>query len=254
MKCYQFISACMVTLLMGSSLVAQTVNPGQLRVVKPQEGETAQSTLEENRLAGPAQSNDQIVARLLEISNKEQVLLARYGREKVSHDAVKTFAAMLEKDHQSCLEKVRTISEEVQSKGSTPIAGTPRSVTATPRSRPINSADSGPQQSSASDSRSTIGLVPFHEELSAQCLSDSKEWLDEKEGMEIDKCFVGMQVANHLAMKSRLTVMERYASGELDGLIKQVIAKNDEHLLAAIDLMTELADSNSRRDASETSK
>ncbi len=82
----------------------------------------------------------------------------------------------------------------------------------------------------------------MHQEMSDQCLKDSKEMLSKKEGADFDACFVGMQIAKHGMMHSSLTVLQRHTTGELQGFIKTNLAKNNEHMKAATSLMEQLSD------------
>lgn len=85
-----------------------------------------------------------------------------------------------------------------------------------------------------------VDLMQLHRELAEQCLADTKEMLTEKSDQEFDSCFVGLQIARHAAMKSKLTVCERHATGELKDLIAQANTTTSNHLEHAKKLIKEL--------------
>jgi hypothetical protein len=86
-----------------------------------------------------------------------------------------------------------------------------------------------------------VDLMQLHREFAEQCLADTKEMLSAKSDQEFDTCFVGMQIARHAAMKTKLTVCERHATGDLKELLSQAKATTTEHLEHAQKLVKELA-------------
>lgn len=146
--------------------------------------------------------------------------LAKFAKEKISNAEVKALAAMLEKSHQQSLDELKGLASKT-------------AVTKIP----VNS-----NSPVATSNAAAVDFLQMHQEMSEQCLKDSKETLSKKEGAEFDACFVGMQIAKHAMMHSSLTVLQRHTTGELQGLIKSGLAKNDEHLLAATSLMERLSD------------
>jgi tRNA isopentenyl-2-thiomethyl-A-37 hydroxylase MiaE len=83
--------------------------------------------------------------------------------------------------------------------------------------------------------------------MADQCLEDSKAMLNKKEGIEIDKCFVAMQIAKHAGMQTSMTVLQRHATGELQSFITESLETNARHMEAAIQLMEQLAKNDSTK-------
>lgn len=214
MKINQLSLATFAVLSLGSSLVAQQPAANQ-----PAQGANRQQQLESTL------TKDQTFAKCLAIANQEQVTLSRFAKEKATNKEVKQFAATLEKAHQSCLEQLDGISARSESKAS--------AVTTT--------------AAIASNKSAGVDFLQLHQEISTQCLKDSQDYLSKKEGAEFDKCFVGMQVAKHAGMQSTLTVLQRHASGKLQGLIKDGLEKNAKHMEAAVNLMDRLTASDSSK-------
>jgi predicted outer membrane protein len=214
MKIKQLSLATFAVLLLGSSLVAQ---PPEAR--QPEIGANLQQQIE------GALTKDQTFARCLAIANQEQVTLSGFAKEKATDKEVKQFAATLEKAHQSCLEQLNGISPPSESKAN--VVETTAAI--------------------ASNHAASVDFLQLHQEISTQCLKDSQDYLSKKKGAEFDKCFVGMQVAKHAGMQSTLTVLQRHASGKLQGLIKDGLEKNAKHMEAAVNLMDRLTASDSSK-------
>ncbi|XZE34997.1 DUF4142 domain-containing protein [Pirellulaceae bacterium SH501] len=210
---HQFTIATLAALIAASSLSAQQVLPGQ-----PQSKVTPS---DQNATLDSRLSKEQILAKCLSITNQEQVAIASYAKENATHEEVKALATTLEKAHQECLNELTAIA--------TKAAAGKRS--ATPISTIANNHSNG------------VDFLQLHQEMSDQCLKDSKEMLGKKEGAEFDTCFVGLEIAKHGMMHSSLTVLQRHTTGELQSFIKASLVKNDEHMKAATDLMERLAES-----------
>lgn len=267
MKINQFATAALSLMLIGGTLVAQQTVPGQPTTTNPptgqaqqNQGQAVQPASGQRAVAGSTQSKDQTFAKLLEITNKEQVSIARFAQENATRDEVKAFAKTLEEEHQSCVDELKGIASKIQTPGATGSTspqradgtGQQRSDNTSPQRADNLASTSGSQR--AGYNSSNVDFLELHQEMSEQCLKDSIAWLNEKEGIEIDTCFVGMQVAKHAGMKSSLTVLERHATGELQNLIRKGLEKNEQHLQAAVKLMEKLSDSDSSKAVTTSAK
>ena len=176
------------------------------------------------------QTRDQTFAKCLLISNQEQVLLSRFVKDKLTNEEVKQFAISLEKDHQACIEKLSGLS-------ATAVAA--------------NNANKVRTVSTASANKSTnVDFLELQQEIATQCLKDTQEYLGQKKGADFDRCFVALQIAKHAGMKSTLTVLQRHTTGKVQGVIKEGLEMNTQHMQGAIELMEQLA----AQDASATTQ
>ena len=239
MKLNQLTFATLATLLLTGSIVAQqtpTTQPqaAPAQIVKsgqPIQTQTPSGSLTQKPAADASQSKEQAFAKCLAISNQEQVMLAKFAKDKSTSDDVKAFATTLEKAHQGCLDELKVLASKTVS------------------NRPINNEN---PSNLANNNTSTIDFLQMHQEMSDQCLKDSKEMLSKKEGVEFDKCFVGMQVAKHAMAHSSLTVLQRHTTGELQTFVKEGLTKNAEHMKASITLMEQLSDKIETRTSKKT--
>lgn len=215
MKMIQYTLATVVLSVSVGSLGAQ-----QSRSEQAPTGQLSQRTPADSSL-----TKNQTFAKCLTITNQEQVSISRFAKEKSTRDDVKALASTLETAHQACLEELKVIASKaaVEASANSPKLGTNNS--------------------------SSVDFLQIHQEMADQCLKDSKEMLSKKEGIEFDKCFVGMQVAKHSMMHSSLTVLQRHTSGELQSFIKTNLERNADHLNAAMDLMEKISESTATKTA-----
>lgn len=222
MKINVFCGAPMALLLLVSSLSAQ-----DNQTSKANDDKARVTSL---KVAAEAAPNDQTFAHCLAIANQEQVLLSRFVKDKVVNAEVQAFAAMLEKDHRASVEQLQGLAPKFTAIEKLPaIAAKPRDTSQSAVARVASPAN-------------TVDFLALHQEISNQCLRDGQEMLNAKKGIEIDQCFVGMQIAKHAAAHSMLTVLQRHASSELQAWIKTDLETNAKHLQAATKLMQKLAE------------
>ncbi len=262
MRAKPFTVATLATVLIASSIVAQENQPPRTQ--------NLQSRSTPGQSTGDSQNKEQTFAHCLAIANHEQVLIARFAKDKATHEDVKAFAAKMEKDHQNTLDQLKEFSPHAAT-----IAATgDRDNRADANRGAANRADANRDAANRGDANrdaanladanradaaklaetslrtvegqsSQVDFVQLHQEISTQCLKDSKEMLSSKDGIEFDKCFVGMQVAKHASAHSTLTVLERHATGKFQELVKSQLKTNAQHMDAAVSLMEKLTDSDS---------
>jgi predicted outer membrane protein len=259
MRTKQFTVATLATLLIASSVVAQENQPPRTQNLQSRTT-PAQST-------GDSQTKDQTLAHCLAIANHEQVLISRFAKDKATHEDVKAFAAKLEKDHQTTLDQLKEFSPHAATIAAAGDRANRADANRTDANRAdANRADANRAEANRADANrddaaklaetslrtvegqsSKVDFLQLHQEISTQCLKDSKEMLSSKDGIEFDQCFVGMQVAKHASAHSTLTVLERHASGKFQEFVKSQLETNAKHMEAAVSLMEKLADSDSSR-------
>jgi len=237
MQIKKFTMATMATLLISSGLFAQQAQPSktqnpptETKQGQPATGQSAKESAAGKQQAEGMLTKDQTFAKCMEIANQEQVLIAQFAKEKATHADVKEFATTLEKAHQAGWEQLKALSPQNDSSSS--------SFKTVSTTRASNAP--------------TVDFVQLHQEISTQCLTDSKKYLSEKQGIEFDQCFVAMQIAKHAGERSNLTVLQRHATGKLQELIKSNLETNAQHMEAAVGLMKKLTDSDSPKTNQKT--
>lgn len=242
MRIKQIAVATVATVLTAGTLFAQDAQPQRTTNSQPQT-KPVQAT------SNDSHTKDQIFAKCLAIANEEQVLLARFAKDKVSHPDVKAFASMLEDAHQTSVQQLKTVSSQTEvRRKATDTDNEGNSANRIDREDRAGSTERTDRTVSnatlvAGNRDSNVDFLQLHEEIATQCLKDSKEMLSSKSGIEIDKCFVGMQIAKHAAAHSTLTVLQKHSTGKLQEWIKTDLEMNAKHMEAAVSLMDKLAHS-----------
>lgn len=158
------------------------------------------------QMQGEELTDHQIASWLL-VDNRGEIQLARLAQENASSDEVKKLAKHLIDEHSRTVEDLQEF------------AGRGR----------------GSRQQTQG-----LNLIRLKQQLGQQCVASAEEELNQKDGAEFDKCFVGMQIAMHMQMLDTLKVFSRYASEELDEIIEEAEQTNEEHLKRAKKLIKQL--------------
>lgn len=213
------------------------------------------------RVSGQAQgasSVDQQLASWLLVDNRGEIQLARLAQERASSDDVKEFAKKVIDDHSKLVEELQQF------------AGLGRGMpqenseyeTANDGGRLSQTNTRGNQQYRQSYTASGRGnqqpgglnLVRLKQQLGQQCLASAERELEQKDGAEFDKCYIGMQIAKHMEMLDTLRVFSRYASPQLDELIEQAEPTTQDHLEHAMHLIKQLEKENGSDTSTRSSR
>jgi predicted outer membrane protein len=290
MKVKNVISGSLIAVLSGTALLAQQPQQTQPQQTQPQQtqpqqiqpatgqqlapGQTGQrqsspvvtATHSASATHGAVLSTNDALAACMAVSNKGEIQLAQFAKDKAKHEGVKEFATMMVEEHQQCLEKLKQVSPQTahmtaakgeaahrQSNESAPqnrnesapqnrneSAVQNRNEPAPQNQGPVTTDASNSNKAHARTANMQLDFVQLHREVAEQCLADAKEKLSQKEGDEFDKCFMGMQLAAHASMQSKLTVFQKHATGELKNMIAEGLEKVKKHIMHAEKLMAEL--------------
>jgi predicted outer membrane protein len=169
------------------------------------------------RAAGPMEGvhlTDEQLANWLLVDNRAEIQLARIAQERASCEEVQDFAKRMIDDHAEMVEKLQRFAST---------------------GRNSHAATQNGQQ--AAGQGGELNFVRLKQQLGQQCVTSAERELEEKEGEEFDKCFMGMQIGLHMHMLDTLKVFSRYASPQLDEVIEDGEQATQEHLDKAKELM-----------------
>jgi predicted outer membrane protein len=102
----------------------------------------------------------------------------------------------------------------------------------------FNAADRDAQAGVAGDR--SANWVSLHQEIANRCFAEAKKELNEKEGAEFDKCYIGMQVAAHQKAIIADEVLAKYVSAQAREKLEKCKRTETEHLEAAKSIMKSL--------------
>ena len=183
------------------------------------------------------------------LDNQEEVILAKFAQEKSKNKEVSSFAKMIAEEHQGCLKKLSKFAPEASREGylvdnqadqSRPGNDSTSTTTNNPSKKPNQNGASNQNAVAGGSTTTGIEMMQLQREIAQQCISDSKKYLSAKDGDEFDKCFVGMQIAKHAAMHTKLVVLQRHTSDEMQQMVAEGIQSTDKHMKAAEALMAKI--------------
>jgi predicted outer membrane protein len=180
--------------------------------------------------AEPAQASnkhdDAFLATWVLTANNNEVTLSQIAQQKAQNEEVKQFAQKMVTDHQQAATKLQPftsgpglgshpaggLGEEHSNPGSiSGTSGQTGSAAGQQPARPVE-AGLGRMGMDLAGNLDHIGLIT---ELGRQCLETGRKELEQKQGAEFDRCYMGMAIGMHTGMNDMLTVFQNHASSEL---------------------------------------
>ena len=247
--------------LIGGSVHAQVqveAQPNQQPKVNVKVGEQRQQQGQ-----GQAQNADQTLASCVAIANQEEIAIAKFAQDKLKHEDAKEFAAMLVKDHQAFLQKLQKFAPEASREGylmdrasDTENRNSKQESSATEKRQQKQTTQRQDEQQVVAkpELNQSLDMLALQRELAENCIQSAKQKMSKKDDSEIDACFIGHQIANHEAMKNKLQVFERHASGELGQVLAAGLQTTEQHLKKAEEIMKKLDQDSSSRSNRRDSK
>ena len=216
-------------------------NLWQQQDTRPQSGMTSDNKPESMQHTG--ERSDDLFASWLLVGGNNEIALAELAQSRAQNPEVKRFAEMMIKDHQELAGKLQQFASATEVRGGA--AAKNEGPGADPKgNQPGQGGQNRPQDTSgivgASSSRGSVEMVALVDELGAQCLESSRKTLEQKQGAEFDRCYMGMAVGAHKSAKDMMTVFQRHASPELAKLIEDGQRTVSMHLEHAEKLFKQL--------------
>lgn len=210
-------------------------------------------------------SADQQIAALLFGCARNEVEISKFAQDKATSEDVRTFAAMMVKDHTPGMEKLQQLAgplasahapgapgaavrkEEVREEIKEEPSEKPRRDPAA-KDSPVDAPREGreaaePRKRVAVEERTTVegrpagahgvDWVSIHRQIADQCLASTKAEFQKKEGAEFDRCYMGQQIMAHMKTLDELKVLRNYASAELRKDIDETTQMATHHLAEA---------------------
>jgi predicted outer membrane protein len=189
---------------------------------------------------------DQELAQLLVDCDDSEIVISQAVLEKVRNDEVKSFAQKMIKEHTEARQKVVQLTS-LPVRGAAPATGRPaneRPAGAAPNQNANPNANAPANQNpnrAARQANQPIDLLALNHEVKEQCVASALEDISKKEGSEIEKCYIGMQIAAHQGALDKIKVFKNHASANLRAHLDEREKAVEEHLKDAKDIMKDLA-------------
>ena len=198
----------------------RTQNQQQFQQNAPRQGQQfgrTQAGFRGQPQARPSLTDWQI-AEWLVVDNQGEIALAQQAEKSASSNEVKKFAQEMLDDHNKFLQKLeRLVGVSAQ-----------------------GAQQRGGQQAGGRQQMQGLDIVMIKQQLGEQCRNSKTRELQQKQGSEFDKCYMGMQIGMHMEMLDTLKVFSRYASQQLDQLIEEGEQTTQTHLEHAKHIMASL--------------
>jgi putative membrane protein len=260
------IVAAGLSCLFGGYVVAQQEQPvaeiqreqpaaavDQLDPQAPAAGQTERSTTTRREYTAnfrgtPANAASQqdvqryIVSCLL-AKNQAEVELGKFAQQQSQSPEVKEFAQMLVQDHGKLIQKIQQIAQ-----ARADAAGGQPAIQPGERTRPAAGRDAAGQNAAELDATNRAAggnsavdqLIALEQQIVEHSTQAAKEDLQQKQGAEFDKCFVGSQIVGHAKMLSALEVLQQQGPEAVQQLAQQAQPNVQKHLDHAKQLMKQL--------------
>jgi predicted outer membrane protein len=253
------IRLSLAALLSGLVVVVASSLPAQEDATRTRRDRDERRAREGRTEAGSERGGftDAQLAGWLAVDNENEVALAKLGQERSQNQQVKELSQKLAEAHSQMLTKLQQFAGAGGASGEVREtrrerrgeerrgergAENPKPENATDNPKPDKPAgDAASETTTRTTERTTIregrrggaDIVALKRELGEACLQTARQKLEEKEGAEFDKCFIGGQIMGHMQAIDTMKVFKRHASPELAQVLDAGIQAATDHLQQA---------------------
>jgi predicted outer membrane protein len=214
--------------LMATNLMAQD-RTQQYEADKPVIGRVQQ--------AG-ANSADSQLASCLIVDNQGEIALGKLAQQKSKDNDVKQFAEKMVQDHTQFMKQLEQFAGAQDGNANMNATGPLQGAGSTDRAVP--GAMMQPMGGQA------LNFVALKQEIGKKCLEMTEREMQQKEGSQFDKCYIGQQIGAHMQVLATLEVVRNQASPELASVLDKGIETTKTHLEHAQKLAKSLESTASR--------
>jgi predicted outer membrane protein len=257
-------------LLFAGLLVAQEAarQPAVQRDPAPRDVAPAREADSPRGEAADQRPLDRLMVQCLTTANKGEIAISKFAQQKSQNKEVQAFAEQMVKEHSQFLAQLerfssagagsaeprRDATEREPAVDRTPGTADP----ASPRAERIEGRREvreareerrEERRERVAEVRDTVRaargglvekLIEINQEVGQRCVATAQRELDQKDGAEFDRCFMGMQVGAHLKMVDELSVFKNHASPNLQAILSQGLETSTQHLAHAKKLAQQL--------------
>jgi putative membrane protein len=180
-----------------------------------------------------AQNQDvqKFLAGCLLSKNQAEVEIAEFAQQQAQSPEVKEFAQKIAQDHGKLVQQLQQVA--ATQPGERAEAAPLRTETGqadTARTTPANRADSA----------AVDQLLAIERQITERCTQMAREELQQKQGVEFDKCYIGSQIGGHMHMLAALEVIQQQGPEQLKQIAQQAQPNVQKHLDHAKQIMKQL--------------
>jgi hypothetical protein len=146
---------------------------------------------------------------------------------------------MLAQDHSQLVQKLQPLAGDQSEQSAARRPGLNETSQAPDAAGQID-ASSRPGQDAAGQIDALHQLAALEKQIGERCKQNLREELEQKQGAEFDKCYVGSQIAGHMESVAKLEVLQQQGPDQIKQLAQQALPKVQQHLDHAKQLMKKL--------------
>lgn len=171
--------------------------------------------------------------------NQAEVELSKFAQQQTQSPEVKEFAQMLVKDHSKFIQKLQQLAgDETATTRSQPGE---RTQPAGNREAVSQNAAEQNAANRAIDSNSAVDqLLALEKQIVERCAQSARDELQQKQGAEFDKCYVGSQIGGHMQMLAALEVLSQQGPEQIQQIAQEAQPNVQKHLEHAKQIMKQL--------------
>jgi putative membrane protein len=191
-----------------------------------------------NQASAGAQSQDvqRFLAGCLLAKNQAEVELGEFAQQQSQSPQVKEFAQMMVQEHGKLVKKMQQVAGAQAGD-----RNRERSLTETNREAVGQNAAELDATDRAANSNSAVDqLLAMEQQIVERCTQAAREELQQKQGVEFDKCYIGSQIGSHMHMLAALEVIQQQGPEPLQQLAQQAQPEVQKHLDQAKQIMKQL--------------
>jgi len=181
------------------------------------------------------QRSDQEIAALVHGACRNEIEIAKLAQEKAQSQEVKQFAEKMVKEHSPGCEEMQKL------------AGSLASSHNHQGGEAAGRQGQGGETAGREGQGGRLDWVSIHQQVADQCLSSVKQDLSKKSSHDFDECFMGQQIAEHMAVVDKLKVLRNYASSDLRQKLEKELQTAEGHLQTAQQIEHKLKGESSER-------
>jgi predicted outer membrane protein len=225
----KFLTAIWLLVALSTATIFAQELTREQSTSRKSEDDQSSSTEQEGSDEPDDENLDAIIAACLFLGNQEEIALATFAQKHAQHENVKMFAKTLADEHTKALAMIQKVTPEVAN------------LKLTMQGR--NESDSEAQ---SEDNDPGMAML---QKVKSECLSLTQQELQEHQGAEFDKAYVGQQLGAHIAMLAELRGSKSFASPELQEIISQGEKMTMAHMEKAKKIMSQIKDEHGHKSA-----
>lgn len=214
---------------LAASFVAATIL-AQDNQLQPRTYEVAKPVIGASPMAG-IQTADRQLAACLIVDNQGEIALGKLAEQRAKDKDVKEFGEKMVKDHTDFMQQLEKFAGTGGERANSRIDIRTSGAEAATQTSPQGTTDRAPAGTIAQPMGSQpLDFVALKQQIGQKCLDMEKHVLEEKEGSQFDKCYIGGQIGAHMHVLATLEVVRNHASPELAVVLDKGIETTKAHL------------------------